>query len=108
MTSRPARGSAGVLLVAAVLLVTGCSNEDARQTDARRAVEGHIATLSGYTGQVRCTHNPRPWFVQKEATVFFCAARRTAGACDLFEATLQNAGWAVVVDRPETDCILPQ
>jgi hypothetical protein len=97
-----------LLFGTALLVATGCGNEDIGQTDARHAVEAKVETLLGYTGQVRCTHNPRPWFIEKEATVFYCAARRTTGSCDLFRATLGNAGWGVVLDRKGADCILPQ
>lgn len=99
---------AALLLGSAALLAAGCGNEDLRQAAARHAVEARIEPRPGYTGQVRCTHNPRPWFVEKEATVFFCAARRTGGGCDLFRATFENAGWGVVMDRRNGDCILPQ
>ena len=97
-----------LLVILAVLVVAGCGTEDERQADARHAVEEKVATVSGYTGEVRCTHNPRPWFISKPATVFICAANRSRDTCDLFTATLRNAGWEVVVSRPNADCILPQ
>jgi len=88
-------------------VLTGCSTEDARQADARRAVEARIATLTGYSGEVHCTHNPRPWFVEREATVFLCAARREEGGCDRFRATIENAGWDVVLEERDAGCSLP-
>lgn len=97
---------AACLLVLAGSL-TGCSTEDPRQADARRAVETHVASRPGYAGGVQCTHNPRPWFVERPATVFFCVVRRTEGGCDRFRATIENAGWNVVLDEREAGCSLP-
>ncbi len=94
-------------LLALAVVLTGCSTEDARQADARGAVEARIATMSGYQGDVSCTHNPRPWFVERDATVFFCAARREGGGCDRFRATIQNAGWDVVLEGRDAGCSLP-
>lgn len=101
------RAACALCLVVTAGLLTGCSTEDARQADARRAVEARIATLAGYSDEVHCTHNPRPWFVERSATVFFCAARREEGGCDRFRATLENAGWDVVLDARNSGCILP-
>lgn len=104
------RALSALIVVAAAFGLAGCASEDARQTDARHAVEARIASLADYTGQVRCTRNPKPWFVEKQATVFFCAARRAGGGggCDLFRATLANAGWVVVLATPNAGCVLPQ
>jgi hypothetical protein len=94
-------------LLALAGTLTGCSTEDARQADARRAVETHVSGLSGYAGGVRCTHDPRPWFVERPATVFFCVVRRAEGGCDRFRATIENAGWDVVRDERDAGCSLP-
>ena len=96
------------LLILALLVTAGCGGEDARQADARLAVEQHVAALPGYTGEVRCTHNPRPWFISKEATVFVCAAHRSRNDCDLYTARLGNIGWVVSLTGRNADCILPQ
>lgn len=101
------RVRAALGLLVASLLLTGCSTEDARQQDARRAVEARVATRAAYTGEVHCTPSPRPWFVERETTVFLCVARRGAGGCDVFRATLENAGWDVVVDEREVGCTVP-
>ena len=95
----------GLILLAGLL--AGCSTEDARQADARRAVEARVARSTEYSGDVTCTHNPRPWFVEREATVFFCVARRQEGGCDRFRATIENAGWEVVLDERDAGCSLP-
>ena len=42
--------------------------------------------------KTRCTDNPAPWFVERNATVFVCAAQLRDGGCDWYEATLKNAG----------------
>lgn len=94
-------------LVVAAGLLAGCSNEDARQRDARRAVEARTAVLGGYAGSVQCTGNPKPWFIELQASVFFCVARREAGGCDRFRATLLNAGWEVVLNSRGAGCVLP-
>ncbi len=57
--------------------------------------------------RTRCTDNPSPWFVERETTVFICAARRLDGDCDWYRATLKNAGWAVSVERRNAGCVLP-
>jgi len=95
------------LLVVVASLLTGCSTEDERQADARHAVEQRLVSLSGYTGEVHCTPSPRPWFVERETNVFLCVARREAGGCDVFRATLENAGWAVTVDERDAGCTVP-
>lgn len=94
-----------LLVLAGVL--AGCSTEDVRQEDARHAVESHVAALAGYTGEVHCTHSPRPWFVERETDVFLCVARRDAGGCDVFRASIENAGWEVVVDERDVGCTVP-
>ena len=57
--------------------------------------------------RTRCTDNPSPWFIEHEATVFVCVARRRDGGCYWYRATLKNAGWEVVLDERHADCVLP-
>ena len=101
-----------ILLGAAVALslafgLTGCSNEDLRQADARLAVQKTVASRGGYSGDVHCTGNPKPWFVEQEATVFVCVARRDDRGCDWFRASLENAGWSVALERRNGGCVAP-
>lgn len=72
------------------------------------AVQEALASSSEYDGdKTRCTANPSPWFIEREADVFICVAWRRAGGCDWYRATLKNAGWDVVLDRRNTDCLVP-
>jgi hypothetical protein len=92
------------VLLAAVLLV-GCGAESQREAAARIAVEDALA--AGYDrDRTKCTDNPAPWFIEKEATVFICAAKRKDGECDWYRASLKNAGWEVVLERENGGCIL--
>ena len=102
--ARLAGGAAGLVLLA--LLLGGCV-EDVRQADARRAVEARVALLDAYSGDVRCTRNPRPWFVEREANVFLCAARLEQGGCDIFRATRASQRWNVALDERDAGCSLP-
>jgi hypothetical protein len=45
--------------------------------------------------------------VERETDVFLCVARRDAGGCDVFRATIENAGWEVVVDERDVGCTVP-
>jgi hypothetical protein len=98
----------GVLVaVALTAVVTGCSTEDPNQADARLAVQKTVAAAHGYSGQVHCTGNPKPWFVEQQASLFVCVARRDDHGCDWFRASLENAGWAVTLDRRNGGCVVP-
>lgn len=94
------------LLVAASLLA-GCGAEAPRQAGARVAVEESLAASQYDRDGTRCTDNPSAWFVERETEVFICAAKRRAGGCDWYRATLKNAGWDVVLDRRNAGCVLP-
>lgn len=94
-----------VLLLAAVFLV-GCGAEAPRQAGARTAVEESLSAEYDRE-RTKCTDNPSPWLIEQEATVFICAAERNDGGCDWYRATLKNAGWEVVLDRRNGDCIFP-
>lgn len=93
-----------VVLVSAAVLA-GCGSESAREAGARTAVEESLSTEYD-RDWTKCTDNPAPWFIEKEATVFICAAKRNDGRCDWFRATLKNAGWEVVLARPNAGCVL--
>jgi hypothetical protein len=99
----------------AVLTVVGagCGGaEDDTQRFAREATESYLADEPAYdVDEVHCTSNPRPWFVERQATVFICAARRVAGGCDWFrvELTPSAIGARAKVDLEEENagCVLP-
>ena len=93
-----------VVVVSAVLLA-GCGSESSREAGARTAVEDSLSAEYD-RDRTKCTDNPAPWFIEKEATVFICAAKRNDGRCDWYRATLKNAGWEVVLERPNGGCVL--
>ena len=95
------------LLLACALLLTGCGTESPRQAGARVAVAEALSASRYDRDRTRCTDNPSPWFIEHEATVFVCVARRRDGGCDWYRATLKNAGWEVVLDERHADCVLP-
>ena len=94
-------------LLACLLLLTGCGTESPRQADARVAVQDEISASLYEIPRTRCTHNPSAWFVERETTVFICAAYRRKGGCDWYKATLKNAGWEVLPDERNAGCVLP-
>ena len=96
-----------VLLVLVAALLAGCGSESPREVGARVAVEESLPVDEYDRTRTKCTHNPSAWLIEKEASVFICAAERRDGHCDLYRATLKNAGWEVVLDRPNADCVLP-
>ncbi len=99
----------GVLLVA----VAGCGGaEDATQRFARQATESHLANNPDYEpGGVRCTGNPREWFVERQASVVICAARRTDGGCDWYRVEIvpvrSRPGARIRLESKDAGCILP-
>jgi|SRR6478752_5816289 hypothetical protein len=94
-------------LLACLLLLTGCGTESQRQAGARVAVQDKLSAARYDVAKTRCTDNPSPWFVERETSVFVCAARRRDGGCDWYQATLKNAGWEVVLDEKNAGCVLP-
>ena len=104
---RVPRSSGLVTLLLVLPLLTGCTRESARQAAAREAVVEKLSIMEYDTDRTRCTGNPAPWFVEKDTTVFVCAARRVDGGCDWYEAKLGNAGWDVVLQRRNAGCVLP-
>jgi hypothetical protein len=98
----------GVLLTA----LAGCGgSEDATQRFARHATESHLADDPAYEGEVHCTGNPRPWFVERQATVVICAARRTDGGCDWYRVELvpvrSRVGARIRLEAENAGCVLP-
>lgn len=100
-------------LVALGLVVSGCGGaEDETQRFARGAVESHLAGNRAYdVDEVHCTGNPRPWFVERQATVVICAARRVEGGCDWFRVELVPRGGRVTTrigrEAANAGCVLP-
>jgi hypothetical protein len=104
---RVPRSSGLITLLLVLPLLTGCTRESARQAAAREAVVEKLSIMEYDTDGTRCTGDPAPWFVEKDTTVFVCAARRVGGGCDWYEAKLGNAGWVVVLQRRNAGCVLP-
>jgi hypothetical protein len=98
--------------VVAVLLA-GCGGaEDDTQRFAREAVESYVSDDAAYVDDgVRCTGNPRPWFVERQATVVICTVRRAEGGCDWFRVDLVPLASRVTtrirLDAPNAGCVLP-
>jgi hypothetical protein len=97
-----------------LLVLTGCTGaEDPTQRFAREATESRLATNPDYDDDhVRCTGNPRPGFVERQARVVICAARRVEGGCDWFRVELApsttGARATIRLDSENAGCVLPQ
>ena len=94
-------------LLACLLLLTGCGTESPRQAGARVAVQDELSPSRYDVARTRCTDTPSAWFVERETSVFVCAAYLHDGGCDWYRATLENAGWEVVPDQRNAGCVLP-
>jgi hypothetical protein len=78
-----------IVCCCSVLVLAGCGAEDDTQRFAREMVEATVAGDPSYdAGDVHCTRNPRPWLVERQASVVICAVRRTDGGCDWFRVEL--------------------
>lgn len=78
-----------IVCCCSVLVLTGCGAEDDTQRFAREMVESTVAGDPSYDAEdVHCTRNPRPWFVERQASVVVCAVRRVDGGCDWFRVEL--------------------
>jgi hypothetical protein len=96
-----------VSLLGFALLLTGCGTESPRQAGARVAVRDSLPPARYDVDRTRCTDDPNAWFIEKETSVYVCAARLRDGGCDWYQATLKNAGWDVVLDEKNAGCVLP-
>lgn len=96
-----------VALLSCVLLLTGCGTESPRQSGARVAVSDSLSTSRYVVERTRCTDDASAWFVEREVTVYVCAAKLRNGGCDWYQATLKNSGWAVALDQKNAGCVLP-
>ena len=105
------RGLLALSLVVPVL--AGCGGaEDDTQRFAREATESYLADRPAYDAdEVHCTGNPRPWFVERQATVLICAARRVSGGCDWFRVELTpsavGARTRIGLEAENAGCVLP-
>ena len=98
--------------VCAVLLAGCGGTEDATQRFAREATESRLAANPAYDAdEVHCTGNPRPWFVERQARIVICAARRVAGGCDWFRVELVptaiGARSRIRLEAKNAGCVLP-
>jgi hypothetical protein len=106
------RVALALVVLCGVLVLAGCGGtEDASQRVAREAVEAHVAGNPSYDSRrIHCTGNPRPWFVERQATESICAVRRTSGGCDWFHVDLIPVGNALTTrvrfDAPDAGCTL--
>ena len=95
-------------------LLVGCGGpEDETQRFAREATESYLAERAGYDlDGVRCTGNPRPWFVERQAAVVICAARRETGGCDWYRVQLvpraSRVATQIRLEAKNAGCVLPQ
>jgi hypothetical protein len=94
-------------LLGCALLLAGCGAESPRQSGARVAVSDSLSATRYEVDRTRCTDDPSAWFIERETTVYVCAARLRDGGCDWYQATLKNAGWDVVLDEKNAGCVLP-
>jgi hypothetical protein len=105
------RGAVALAVVCVALLVAGCGAEDDTQRFAREAVQSRVAGDAAYDDHVRCTSNPRPWFVEEQATSVICAVRRSGGGCDWFRVDLVRdtirVRAKVRLDQVDAGCVLP-
>ena len=96
----------------ALLVLAGCGGtEDASQRLAREAVVARVAGDPAYEADgTHCTGNPRPWFVERQATESICAVPRAGGGCDWFHVDLIPVGPGVTtrvrLDSPDAGCTL--
>jgi hypothetical protein len=101
-------------LVVGVLLGTAACGgaEDDTQRFAREATESYLTGDPSYdTDEVHCTGNPRPWFVERQATVVICAARLVAGGCDWYRVELvpltSRVTTEIRLESRNAGCVLP-
>jgi hypothetical protein len=102
-----------LVLALVITLLAGCGGaEDETQQFAREAVESYLAGEPQYdVDEVHCTGNPRPWFVERQATLVVCAARRTSGGCDWYRVELVPRASRVTtrirLESENAGCVLP-
>ncbi len=105
------RVALALLVVLGAIVAAGCGAEDGTQEFARHAVESQVAGNAAYVvTDVRCTPNPRPWFVEEQTNVVLCRVRRTDGGCDRFRVDLVRDTVRVTarvrMDERNASCVL--
>ena len=101
------------VVVAVLLGTTACGGaEDQTQRFAREATESYLAPREEYDlDRVRCTGNPKPWFVEEQATIVICAARLEAGGCDWYRVELvpqaSRVATRIRLEAKGAGCVLP-
>ena len=69
-----------VSLLACLLLLTGCGTESPRQAGARVAVQDELSAIALRRRPDALHGHPSAWFVERETTVFVCAASSVTAA----------------------------
>ena len=104
---------AGLALLILIPLLAACGGvEDDTQRFAREATESYLTDDSSYdTDEVHCTGNPKPWFVERQATIVICAARLVAGGCDWYRVELvpltSRVTTEIRLESRNAGCVLP-
>lgn len=99
--------------LACVPLLVACGGaEDPTQRFAREALQSRLSASHDYdVEEIHCTGSPRPWFVERQARVVMCAARRVEGGCDRYRVELQptavGARAAIRLEAENAGCVLP-
>jgi len=102
------RWSLPVAFVVFALVASGCAGERPEQQAARAVVVRHVLALDGYDADdIRCTGNPRPWFVEQATNVYICAVARDDGDCDWFRVTVRDGDAEVTLEARRGGCVLP-
>ena len=100
-------------LLLTVLVLVGCGGaEDDTQRFAREATESYLADEPTYdVDEIHCTGNPKPWFIEEQASLVICAARRAEGGCDWFRVELVPLSTRVTtrirLEAENAGCVLP-
>jgi hypothetical protein len=101
-----------IVACSALVLVACGGAEDETQRFAREATESYLADDPAYdVDEIHCTGNPRPWFVERQASLVICAARRAEGGCDWFRVELVPLSTRVTtrirLEAENAGCVLP-
>jgi len=85
--------------------------EEAVEAEEQDVTDSAVVDAVVATDEVRCTGNPRPWFVERQTTVVVCAARRVTGGCDWYRVKLVPKTFRVAteirLEARDAGCVLP-